>query len=214
MSLSIHTWQWQWWKKIGLLWGCGRYRCASKRNAIFLAALPIVSWTSWVGTHNHRWQMTTSKCGFNQTWLFDPAIYFNESWLKKRKSISPVLDVSYTVFMMLVGSFWPYLLYFTCSPKNSYFPSSCFMVWGNLILKYITLAVCAILAVIIKQIYSVYRGIRWQAYENIMYAIFSFSQFRNMNSQYSAKCVRSWQINKYPVSLYITKICISSVLET
>lgn len=94
MSWSIHTWQWQWWKKIGLLWGCGRYRCVSKGNAIFLAALPIVSWTSRVGTHNHRWQMTTSKSGFNQTWLFDPAIYFNESWLKKRKSISLVLDVS------------------------------------------------------------------------------------------------------------------------
>ncbi len=176
MSWSIHTWQWQWWKKIGLLWGCGRYRCASKGNAIFLAALPIVCWTSRIGTHNHRWQMTTSKSGFNQTWLFDPAIYFNESWLKKRKSISLILHV----FMMLMGSFWAYLFYFACTLKNSYFKSSCFMVWGNLILKYITLAVYVIHSAIIKQIYSVYRGIRWwQANENITYAIFSFPQYRN-----------------------------------
>lgn len=186
MSWSIHTWQWQWWKKIVLLWGCGRYRCASKGNAIFLAALPIVSWTSQVGTHNHRWQMTTSKSGFNQTWLFDPAIYFNESWLKKRKSISLVLDVSKKESSWCLGSFWTHLFCFMCAPKNSYFPCSCFMVRGNLILKCITLAVYVIPAVIIKQIYPVYRGIRWwQAYENIMYAIFSFSQFRNMNSQYN-----------------------------
>lgn len=141
MSWSIHTWQWQWWKKIGLLWGCGRYRCASKGNAIFLAALPIVSWTSRVWTHNHRWQMTTSKCGFNQTWLFDPAIYFNESWLKKRKSISLVLDVSKKESSWCLWVHFGRICSVSCVLQKIPIFHAAVSWWGNLILKYITLAV-------------------------------------------------------------------------
>lgn len=141
---------WKWGKKIGLLLGWGWYRCASKRKAIFLASFSIVSWTSQVGTHNHRWQMTTSKCGFNQTCLFDPAIYFNESWQRKRKSIPPFLKSPSNVVLCLRVHFGRIVSVLFVLQTTLIFCA----FYSTITFWKITLALYVIVSAITKQFYS------------------------------------------------------------